>query len=45
MVPQHFMLVHNFTVAENIILGTEPKKGAKLDMKLLLKWLKSFQKK
>lgn len=27
MVHQHFMLVPSFTVAENIVLGTEPKKG------------------
>ncbi len=33
MVHQHFMLVHNFTVAQNIILGIEPKKGFKIDMK------------
>lgn len=33
MVHQHFMLVHNFTVAENIILGSEPKNGMKIDMK------------
>ncbi|MEG2936635.1 MAG: ABC transporter ATP-binding protein, partial [Clostridium sp.] len=33
MVHQHFMLVDNFTVAENIILGREPKKGLKLDRK------------
>ena len=26
MVHQHFMLVENFTVTENIILGNEPKK-------------------
>lgn len=32
MVHQHFMLVHNFTVAENIVLGSEPKKGMKLDI-------------
>lgn len=32
MVHQHFMLVEPFTVAENIILGTEPKNGMKLDM-------------
>ncbi|WP_343762750.1 ABC transporter ATP-binding protein [Clostridium oceanicum] len=32
MVHQHFMLVHNFTVAENIVLGIEPKKGFRLDM-------------
>ena len=33
MVHQHFMLVQPFTVTENIVLGTEPKKGAALDMK------------
>ncbi len=27
MVHQHFKLVHNFTVTENIILGIEPKRG------------------
>ena len=32
MVHQHFMLVHNFTVAENIILGQEPKSGIKLNI-------------
>lgn len=26
MIHQHFMLVHNFTVVENIVLGCEPKK-------------------
>ncbi|WP_369903502.1 ABC transporter ATP-binding protein [Bacillus manliponensis] len=30
MVHQHFMLVHNFTVTENIILGNEPKKNGKV---------------
>lgn len=33
MVHQHFMLVHNFTIAESIILGSEPKKGFKINMK------------
>ena len=33
MVHQHFMLVENFSIAENIILGNEPKKGITLDMK------------
>lgn len=33
MVHQHFMLVQNFTVAENIVLGMEPKKGIDLDIK------------
>ena len=32
MVHQHFMLVQPFTVTENIVLGTEPRKGVKLDM-------------
>lgn len=32
MVHQHFMLVSNFTVAENIVLGIEPKKGLKIDI-------------
>lgn len=32
MVHQHFMLVENFTVAENIVLGNEPTKGFSLDM-------------
>jgi general nucleoside transport system ATP-binding protein len=31
MVHQHFMLVPVMTVAENIVLGTEPKKGVLLD--------------
>ncbi|NLO26172.1 MAG: ABC transporter ATP-binding protein [Clostridiales bacterium] len=33
MVHQHFKLVHNFTVTENIILGMEMKKGIVLDTK------------
>ena len=33
MVHQHFMLVPSLTVAENIILGTEPKKGLFIDIK------------
>jgi len=32
MVHQHFMLVEPFTVAENIILGSEPVNGIKIDM-------------
>jgi len=32
MVHQHFMLVPSFSVAENIILGVEPKKGFFTDM-------------
>jgi general nucleoside transport system ATP-binding protein len=33
MVHQHFKLVHNFTITENIILGIEPKKGLVVDIK------------
>lgn len=33
MVYQHFMLVPTLTVAENMILGVEPKKGITLDIK------------
>jgi general nucleoside transport system ATP-binding protein len=33
MVHQHFKLVHNFTVTENIILGMEPLKGLVVDTK------------
>lgn len=32
MVHQHFMLIPPFTVAENIVLGTEPVKGLQLDI-------------
>lgn len=32
MVHQHFMLIPPFTVTENIILGMEPLKGAKVDL-------------
>ncbi len=33
MVHQHFKLVHNFTVTENIILGMEPHRGPVLDIR------------
>ncbi|MGL5296819.1 MAG: ABC transporter ATP-binding protein [Culicoidibacterales bacterium] len=33
MVHQHFKLVHNFTVTENIILGMEQVKNGKIDLK------------
>jgi ABC-type uncharacterized transport system ATPase subunit len=33
MVHQHFKLVHNFTVTENIVLGLEPRKGLVVDLK------------
>ena len=45
MVHQHFMLVHNFSVAENIVLGTEPKKGIKLDMDKAIKDVKEISDK
>lgn len=32
MVHQHFKLVHNFTVTENIILGLEPHRGLAVDI-------------
>jgi len=37
MVHQHFMLVEPFTVAENIVLGNEPKKGLKIDIQKAIK--------
>ncbi|MBO8161513.1 MAG: ABC transporter ATP-binding protein [Thermosipho sp. (in: Bacteria)] len=33
MVHQHFMLVDTLTVAENVVLGSEPKKGLNFDLK------------
>ncbi|MEG0774477.1 ABC transporter ATP-binding protein [Clostridium sp.] len=45
MVHQHFMLVHNFTIAENIILGSEPKKGIALDMKTAIENVKKLSEK
>jgi len=33
MVHQHFKLVHNFTVTENIILGMEPHRGPVIDIR------------
>ncbi|MGG7162610.1 ABC transporter ATP-binding protein [Clostridium ihumii] len=45
MVHQHFMLVNNFTVAENIILGIEPKKGIKLDLKKAVKDVEAISEK
>ena len=32
MVHQHFKLVHNFTITENIVLGMEPRNGLSLDL-------------
>lgn len=40
MVHQHFKLVHNFTVTENIVLGIEPHNGPVLDIKSASKRVK-----
>ena len=32
MVHQHFMLADNFTVLENVVLGSEPTRGGRLDL-------------
>lgn len=45
MVHQHFKLVHNFTVTENIILGCEPKKGLTVDIKSAAKKIEELSKK
>ncbi|MBC2582068.1 ABC transporter ATP-binding protein [Clostridium sp. DJ247] len=45
MVHQHFMLVHNFSVAENIVLGKEPKKGLKLNMNKAIRDVDEIAKK
>ncbi len=42
MVHQHFKLVHNFTVTENIILGIEPIKGGKIDIATAAKRIKEL---
>lgn len=42
MVHQHFKLVHNFTVTENIILGMEPKAGLSIDIKSAAKRVKEI---
>jgi ABC-type uncharacterized transport system ATPase subunit len=42
MVHQHFKLVHNFTVTENIILGMEPMNGAVIDRKGAAKKIKEL---
>ncbi|MFX3624681.1 MAG: ABC transporter ATP-binding protein [Ectobacillus sp.] len=44
MVHQHFMLVHNFTVTENIILGNEPKKGGKINIEEAAQEIKRLSK-
>ena len=45
MVHQHFKLVDNFTVTENIILGLEPKKGLTIDIKTAAKKIEELSKK
>ena len=46
MVHQHFMLVQPFTVAQNIILGTEPTKGmGAIDIKKAIKDVEEISKK
>ncbi|MCM8711823.1 ABC transporter ATP-binding protein [Clostridium sp. SYSU_GA19001] len=42
MVHQHFKLVHNFTVTENIILGIEKVKGMKIDIASASKKIKEL---
>jgi len=45
MVHQHFMLVHNFTVAQNMVLGYETRKGLVIDMKKAEKDTKELSEK
>lgn len=45
MVHQHFMLVSSLTVAENIILGMEPKKGIMVDLPYARKQVEDMGKK
>ncbi|ERI89899.1 ABC transporter, ATP-binding protein [Clostridiales bacterium oral taxon 876 str. F0540] len=42
MVHQHFMLVHNFSVAQNMILGHETRKGLNLDIDKAIKDTKAL---
>ncbi len=44
MVHQHFKLVHNFTVTENIVLGMEPTAGVVLSLKGASKRIKELSK-
>lgn len=44
MVHQHFMLVEDFTVTENIILGNEPKKGGVIDIRGAAKKVEEISK-
>jgi len=45
MVHQHFMLVETFTVAENITLGNEPKKGLFVNTAKAVKFTKELSEK
>lgn len=45
MVHQHFKLVENFTVTENIILGAEPTKGLSVDIELAATKVKELSEK
>ena len=44
MVHQHFKLVENFTVTENIVLGLEPKKFLSIDIKSAAKKIEELSK-
>ncbi|AWZ47490.1 ABC transporter ATP-binding protein [Clostridiaceae bacterium 14S0207] len=45
MVHQHFMLVPSLTVAENMVLGAEPKKGISIDLETAIKRTEELSKK
>ncbi|MFV0441664.1 MAG: ATP-binding cassette domain-containing protein, partial [Lachnospirales bacterium] len=45
MVHQHFMLVPSLTVAENVVLGVEPKKGISYDSKKAIQMTEEIAKK
>lgn len=45
MVHQHFMLVDTLTVAENVVLGSEPVKGLNFDMKKARQEVKELSEK
>ncbi|MZQ82070.1 ATP-binding cassette domain-containing protein [Paenibacillus sp. 5J-6] len=42
MVHQHFMLFPTFTIAENIVIGNEPKSGLKFDRKKAVKQVEAL---
>jgi len=45
MVHQHFKLVHNFTVTENIVLGLEPHRGLLIDLSVAERKVAELSKK